>query len=335
MTEKKINTPRSAVSADFGYYPYPCDVKTKQFTIKTLSNHKSTVEAIKSHPNVINEWLYPGPQKNKNFLSEHVYLMPYNKRIFHLPKTHKITLHKSVIQEEVDFIVWCLSFFTGIRLTTTEAGFLDAATITAGKLVDFSLSGCNLSDAIGLSLNYLKAERNAPRALRRVEAVIHALFLAQYPHSLPFEQFQYLYMALDACFSLVIAKEKIQTGPANNNSPPKNLHVPHGKRIQYMCEKFSLPVPDWAGSTTNITELSSIRNDVLHEALFFGQPLGFAIYGGNEAALNHSNVTLQMQALVCRLLVAILGKPGVSYVKTPVDTRQRHALELRPRPSSN
>jgi hypothetical protein len=36
-----------------------------------------------------------------------------------------------------------------------------------------------------------------------------------------------------------------------------------------------------------------------------------------------------MQALVCRLLVAILGQPGSSYIKSPVDTRQRHALELR------
>ena len=37
---------------------------------------------------------------------------------------------------------------------------------------------------------------------------------------------------------------------------------------------------------------------------------------------------LQMQALVCRLLVAILGKPKICYVLSPVDTRQVQVLDL-------
>ena len=244
--------------------------------------------------------------------------MPYSARVFALPKTHALTLHKSESQEELDFIVWCLSFFTGMRLTTTEAGFLDATPIKPGKLVDFLLIRCTLADAVQLALDYLESESGDPRTLKRVEAVIHALFLAQYPQNLPFEQFQYLYMALDACFSLIIAKE---------TKPPR---VPHAQRIQWMCEKFGLLVPEWADSTmTGTSDLSIVRNDAFHEALFFDQPLGFAIYGGSQSTADRINVTLQMQALICRLLVAILGKPGTSYVHTPVDTRQRHALELR------
>lgn len=57
----------------------------------------------------------------------------------------------------------------------------------------------------------------------------------------------------------------------------------------------------------------------------FEQPLGFALYGGAQAS---DNVPLQMQALVCRLLIALLGKPGCSYVKTPANTRQRFGLDL-------
>jgi hypothetical protein len=46
--------------------------------------------------------------------------------------------------------------------------------------------------------------------------------------------------------------------------------------------------------------------------------IGFALYGGMQAS---ENVPLEeMQALVCRLLIALLGKPGCSYVKTAVNT---------------
>lgn len=287
------------------------------FSVQTLPNHENIVATIIGDQNVLNGWIYPGLQKHQDFMSRKISLVPYNTRVFGLPKTHVLTLHKRENQEELDFVVWCLSFFTGMRLSTTEAGFLDATPVCPGKLVDFSLSRSTLADVIQLALNYLETEHSDPHAPKRVAAVIHALFLAQYPQNLPFEEFQYLYMALDACYSLVVAKEA------------KKIMVPHAERIQWVCKKFSLPVPEWADSTmTGTADLSIIRNNAFHEALFFAQPLGFAVYGGNQTATNQSNVTLQMKALVCRLLVAILGKPGISYTKTPVNTRQQHALEL-------
>lgn len=179
------------------------------------------------------------------------------------------------------------------------------------------MSSRKLPDAIQLALDYIESERGDTHALRRVTAVIHALFLAQYPQNLPFERFQYLYMALDACFKLVFVKE---------GQKPR---CSHAERIQWMCKKFDIPVPDWAKNTSSApSSLSVVRNDTFHEALFFDGPLGFSIYGGNQPAAGRSNVPLQMQALICRLLIVILGNPESSYVKTPVDTRQRYSLEL-------
>lgn len=309
VTGQPLDVPASGVSAKFGYYPAPCDIQTVSFSVQTLPDHRDIVTTTMRAPNVHNDWIYSGGQQQRDFMTGNV----RSSRVFRLPKTHVLTLHKSESQEELNFVVWCLSFFTGMRLTTAGAGFLDATPIKPGKLVDFSLNCCTLEDAIQLALNYLESERSVQRVLRRVEAAIHALFLAQYPQNLPFEQFQYLYMALDTCFSLVKAK------------CPNKLQVTHADRIPWMCETFGLPVPEWA---TGKESLSTVRNDAFHEALFFDQPLGFAIYGGNQSAASQSDVILQMQALICRLLVAILGKPGISYVRTPVDTRQCHALEL-------
>jgi len=318
MERQPPNASTGGVSAQFGYYPKRCDIETGRFSVQSLPDHESRVATVTGDSNVLKDWIYPGAQQHRDFMSGNVRSMPYNARVFGLPNTHVLTLRESGSREELDFVVWCLSFFIGMRLTTTEAGFLDATPIQPGKLVDFSLSRCTEADVIELALNYLESERGDPRAHKRVAAVIHALFLAQYPQSLSFEQFQYLYMALDACFKLVAVKEA------------QEPRTSHAGRVQWMCEKFDIPVPDWAKNAKAApSSLSVVRNDTFHEALFFDGPLGFSIYGGNQPTADRGNITLQMQALVCRLLLAILGKPGINYVKTPVDTRQLHALELR------
>jgi hypothetical protein len=243
--------------------------------------------------------------------------MPFNSRVFGMPKTHTLHLHNSKNKDDLEFVVWCLSFFKGIRLTTTEAGFLDATTIHPEKLTDFILSGCKEKEAIGLALRYLASEISNPLAPKRVAAVIHALFLAQNPQSLAFEQFQYLYMALDGCFALVWA--------ATNKDPDKRPPN-HSKRIKWMCKIFSIPIPSWA---TGRTCISAIRNNNFHEAIFHGQPLGFASFSHTQTDVNQENIPLQMQALVCRLLAAILGVEDCSYITSRSDSRQYHSLKLK------
>ena len=70
--------------------------------------------------------------------------------------------------------------------------------------------------------------------------------------------------------------------------------------------------------------MSVLRNDALHEALYVGEPLGFALHG----AAAGENVTLEMTALVCRLLVALIGGQDSCYLASAVNTRQPHGLRL-------
>ena len=43
----------------------------------------------------------------------------------------------------------------------------------------------------------------------------------------------------------------------------------------------------------------------------------------------NQNLTLEIEALICRLLVALLGGVHADYVRSPVNTRQRYGLDLR------
>lgn len=173
--------------------------------------------------------------------------------------------------------------------------------------------GSSLTRAVELAEVFWKTNLAEPRHAQRFAAAVHALFLGQSPQNLEFERFVHFYTAIDACYALAAALRQ----------PPKRLK--HADRIEWMCSQFNLVTPAWADPTApDGAEVAAIRNDTLHEALFMDAPLGFAVHkeGSNQ------NLTLEMSALVCRSLVALIGGDGAAYVRSPVNTRQIHGLDL-------
>jgi hypothetical protein len=288
----------------FGYYPDRCDIRTGDISLTTLPDIGQVLGNIKTSEGIVGDWLYAPLRAGRP------------NRTFGLPKTHVLTHENADGLDHLEFLVWCFSFFVGMRLTTSEAGFLDATPIKPGTLTDFRLSNRDLGDAISLAESFWQKHHRNPRDVKRVIGIIHALFLSQYPPYLQFEEFTYLYIALDACYAL--AKSIFSAPPT----------ISHAGRLEWICRRFGLVTPKWAAAgASKSTEVSAVRNDTLHEALFFEEPLGFAIYGGNKSS-QRENVPLEMQALICRLLVALLGKPNCDYVTSPVNTRQIFGLDL-------
>ncbi|WP_369427592.1 hypothetical protein [Providencia sp. PROV236] len=302
-------------STKFGFYPKYLDIKTDFFSVITIPEYKSVINDIKAHPNVDKDWFYAGSQKVKD-LYGNVSTKPYSNRVFSLPNTHILTLNGAFSQEDLNFVIWCLSFFTGMRLTTTQAGFLDATPIKPGALVDFVVSDSSEQNAIQVALNYLKKENHHPRECTRIAAVIHALFLAQRPQLLHFEKFQYLYMALDGCFSIMWDRRDI----TKKHEKPKHID-----RVKWMCKQFEMHPPFWADGKDSITP---IRNDSFHEAIFFDQPLGFSAYGTERSSSEHDNILLQIKALIYRFLVAILEVKDASYISSSLNSRAYYQLKI-------
>lgn len=175
---------------EFGFYPKPLQIEEGAITISTLPDLDDKVKGVSSS-GVEKNWIYASPQRERDFISLRVRELPYPSRVFGLPKTHVIRHAETKSEEHIDFHVWVLSFFLGMRLTTTEAGFVDATPIKPMKLVDFILSNTALSHVIRLAeafwINNLDKHRNAKWFM----AAVHALFLGQKPQSFQFEKFIY------------------------------------------------------------------------------------------------------------------------------------------------
>lgn len=303
---------------EFGYHPKPLNLSSGPITIAPLPNLAESVSDVEGCREVEGDWIY-APVQQVQHLGSGVRQRPYSARVFGLPKTHVIEHTSADGNDHLDFHLWALSFFTGIRLTSTEAGFLDATPIKPEKLVDFLLIGRGSeAAAIALAEKFWVDHRAVPERSRLIAAAVHALFLSQYPQHLQFERFLLLYTAFDACFAL-----------AKSLFRPQG-RVFHSDRVEWMCNQFGMPIPAWADPKAPAgAEVASVRNETIHEALFMGEPLGFALHGVGT----NQNLPLEMEALVCRLLVALLcgnGGKRADYVFSPVNTRQRHGLDLTP-----
>lgn len=300
------------LKTQLGYYPDPLDLAAGDIRVTTLPDLEESVASVLGDPNVEGDWIYPGLRR-QHVMGVGERDLPYPSRVFGLPMTHEISHDNADGQVHLDFLVWALSFFAGMRLTTTEAGFVDAATIKPRKLIDFVLSPREYAGGLALAEAFWQANKAHPIRAKRWIAAVHALFIAHWPQALQFERFIYLYGALDACFAL--AKEF--------ETPPSGLS--HSARIGWMCGLFNMPVPAWAASATGSpAEVARIRNATLHESLFMDAPLGFALHGVGT----NQNLPLEMEAVVCRLLVALIGAPDKDYVRSAVTTRQMQGLDL-------
>ena len=314
------------LSKKFGFYPCSLHIEAGPVTISPCPDLKRIANDVLASDDIEENWIYAPLKQVRHFMSGEVRERPYTTRVFGLPKTHLIEHAAATSEDHLDFHLWALSFFVGMRLTATEAGFLDATPLKRGTLVDFILSDPSLTHAVELAEDFWKTNRDKPCCAKRFAAAVHALFLSQNPQSLQFEKFVLLYMAIDACYALTVALLH-----------PPQKYPNHAGRIAWMCRQFGFEPPAWADPTApdrsevaairkKTSEVVAIRNETLHEALFMDAPLGFAVHG---VSTNQSqNLPLEMKALVCRLLVALIGGGDADYVRLPVNTRQRHGLDL-------
>ena len=285
-----------------GYYPRKLDFQTSSgIKVATLPDLDEHVHAVSIADNVQHGWYFENPPQ----------------RVFALPKTHSIEHPNPINDEHLRFLIWCLGFLLGMRLTDTEAGFVDATPIETGKLAHdiVWIGNEGRQKALNCADLFWRKYASTPRIAKALTGVIHCMFLAHNRAAFMFERFIYLYTALDGCH-FVFRKKNGTAGQGGS----------HRSRVKELCDSFGMPVPTWAdpASPSNIADF---RNDTLHEGLFFDEPLGFKVYPGQNPG-TASPIPFQMKLFVSRLLFALLEIPATAYIRSPVNRRQMVGVKV-------
>lgn len=118
-----------------------------------------------------------------------------------------------------------------------------------------------------------------------------------------FERFMGQYSVFDTLYRIVAIKDNLKKDKG------------HSKRFCYVSEKLELICPSWT------EEISEIRNPLIHESKFAGQPIGFA---ANSA---QSDILLGLIAFNCRVIAALIGAKG-DYSRSSCESQQTHGFDV-------
>lgn len=204
------------------------------------------------------------------------------------------------------FMVQCLSFLYGQKFSTLPCEYVDSIRL---KRDYFGLLISNESLEKGLIYcnelwNKYSDDDNTKFSilLKRVFGIIHLLFMSISKKSLQFEQFIYIYIALDACF-----KHFCDVGLI----PKNGKGVSHGQRLKIISELIGIRF------SQSITEehFRNTRNEIFHEGLYLGEPLGYRAQGGKKNLLFAQNFLI-------RVIFVVLGIKATGFLQT-VDTLDR------------
>ena len=168
----------------FGFYSGPLRIEAGPITISPHPDFEQIVSDVLASDTVEDGWIYAPAQRVHDIMSGQDGELPYPSRVFGLPHTHLIEHATGAHENHLDFHIWALSFFVGMRLTPTEAGFLDTTPLKPGKLVDFIVPGASLTRAVELAEDFWKKNLAESDRAMLYAAAVHALFLGQRPQNL-------------------------------------------------------------------------------------------------------------------------------------------------------
>ena len=181
------------------------------------------------------------------------------------------------------------------------------------QLCDFVVNKTSTEWALNQALTFCERHSSNEEALKLAFGALHWHTFAQlYEHE--FERFDAQYKALDACYKLTCMTRDSFTKERT-----------HAKRAVRLCEYFGAEPPEWVIPFKNqdgkeTCELAIRRNALAHEALYGGQPLGFAHPADNGA------MVLGLKSLVARILLSALGIKN-NYTQSSATTRSMSAFE--------
>jgi hypothetical protein len=292
---------------EFGWLPEDRAYRSTRITIAPLHNYEQAIGCVRAARRVIEGWFYPPLVRDPKGHTADCEGVEIHARGFSLPATHRLEVDiRSADSRLAAFILQVFAFSKGLRLLPAEWTHFYRAAVEPGKLADFI---CLPGREVEICERAYDLWRTLPDpTLERSLFGLHHWYLFGQSYEHEFERFSAQYTVLDGCFSLVRQLSSIGT-------------VPHTQRPQFLCERYKIPVPTWARVAGKTCAIADLRNAFVHEALYGGEPIGFAYPKGEL-----DGIELELTNLNARILLAILGFTG-DYVQSEVGTRNVFLFE--------
>jgi hypothetical protein len=289
---------------DFGFLSRHLEVSDSQFSIKGIADWQAIRTKFESQ-GLISNGIFYMPLKHRG---------PEPVGRYELPVTHSIESHAFHDEERLRFVIIVLGFLLGLRLLPAGWGHLHGTAIEPGKCNSFTPANSEILPCLELASVYYDRQHPS-RNVKRLQSAITLIHWSQIQEHY-FDTFNYLYMAIDACWAVC---EDLHARALDAHRSRGSGRISHKHRPQVMQVVLGLALPDIFNPASPVTA-ASIRNDLLHEGLVGDLPVGQTVI--------QPHCTYEMREFAEKIILTLLGvKAG--YVTTPGGDRQRHFLHLQ------
>jgi hypothetical protein len=294
---------------EFGWLNEPFAAESDVLAISPKADWQLAVESV------VNSTSYGAEMVFRPFapIEPNGPLVPLGR--FALPTTHTLRWkHRAFEPSFSSYGVAVLGFLFGLHLLPVGAGHLHSTPHKVGHLVNFRASSGDVLSAMATAASTF--DRIGAQQARKLFAAIHWYCVSQcYQHW--HDRFAWMYTALDClhavAYSTDVGYQSISRARAN-----------HSNRISALHRRFGVPIPDAFkephGTPGNVDRLLEVRNQLIHEATFAAEPIGYAVTS-KESELTHA-----LQHFCSQIILSLLGI-ACEFRQAEWDS-QTHALDV-------
>lgn len=294
----------AAPAINFGFLDQAIAIRWAAGSIEPLGSHEQIVATVKADERHYGGCFYPPSRPCQKDIRE-TKERPAIATGFSLPATHQLRLFDDCQDDDsASFFIALFGFLHGLRLQRDTWQHFSRCPTKPRALCDFVAGSQDVVTTLDIASGFWAAHPDAATRKLVFGALHWHLFAQLYEHE--FERFNAQYTAFDACWRLARATGLFDTDGG------------HTDRAKRLAEALAIPVPQWAtplsaGKTE--CQLSRQRNALVHEAIYAGEPIGFA----STAAA--ADLTLELTGFVARCWLRLIGIDN-EYTRSPVSTRQ-------------
>lgn len=278
---------------NFGWLPEKETYALPEFRIEPADDFDQALATVRAENRIEDDWFYPPLVDDE----------PKPAEWFKLPFTHKLfVVDETVGRHRLStFLVFVLGFLKGIRLIPEPWVHVYRVPTRPHQLQDFYVFKADvMRRVLRQALEFWQSSDVTVKT--RMLGALHWHSLGR-TYERPYEVFNAQYTVLDTCWNIHV---NLGGKPTLKNGPN------HTERVKVLAEACGVHLPEWAVVHGKKSYLSQLRNDLLHEALWAGEPIGLS------HPKDYPTIHLELYYFNSRLILALLGDKS-EYTRQPMN----------------